>query len=223
MRRVYHPPPFGQRRVLPLLIGAALAGCLFLLLPLTQFLARPSEEPVALREVDTAQPIPPPPPPPPPGPPEPATEAPPRPMAAPEMERSTPPLSLPQLQLALEPGLGELEGDFTFNFNLAPGEVAEVDAYRVEEVDEQPQPIRQAEPHYPRELQRAGISGHVTLEFIIEADGTVSEITVTDSTHHRFERSAVEAARRWHFTPATRDGQPVRMIARQTIPFNASL
>jgi periplasmic protein TonB len=219
MRRVYHPPPFGQRPIIPLLTGLALATWLFLLLPLTQFLARPVEEPERTLRVDTPSPPPPPPPPPPPAPAEPAAARLDRPMPAPEMREPPPPLALQPLQLHLQPTLGELRGDFALDFSLAPGAIAEVEAYRLDEVDQLPRPINRIPPSYPHEMRRAGISGSVTLEFIIERDGSVSGIEIAESTHRAFEAPAIEALRRWRFTPATRNGEPVRVIARQPIPF----
>jgi len=219
-RRTYHPPAFGQQRLLPLVSGLALAALLFLLLPLTQFLARPAEEPPRAHQVDAVLPPPPPPPPPPPEPPPPPDAvARPRAVAAPEMSRPQPQLSLQELRLALDVPLGQIQGDFGLNFDLAPGAVAEVEAYQVEDLDEAPVFTRQTPPRYPHEMRRAGISGEVVLEFIIEPDGSISNIQVVESTHRAFEVAAIEAARTWRSSPPLVRGEPVRAFRRLRIPF----
>lgn len=44
-------------------------------------------------------------------------------------------------------------------------------------------PENNPQPIYPLELQRAGITGEVKVSFIASADGSVSEISIRESTH----------------------------------------
>lgn len=65
-------------------------------------------------------------------------------------------------------------------------------------------------PSYPVEAARQGVSGGVVLVVTVGADGSVRDVQVEKSTPEGvFEAAAVEAARKWKFTPETRDGQPV--------------
>lgn len=65
-------------------------------------------------------------------------------------------------------------------------------------------------PRYPVEAARQGIDGSVVLLVTIGADGGVREVEVEKSTPTGvFDAAAVEAARKWKFTPEMRDGQPV--------------
>lgn len=61
--------------------------------------------------------------------------------------------------------------------------------------------LRRVQPVYPPMLQRARVTGQVVLDAIIHADGTIGEVTVLHSTNAAFAQSAVDAVRRWAYTP----------------------
>jgi TonB family protein len=75
-------------------------------------------------------------------------------------------------------------------------------------------------PRYPEELYREKIGGQVLVEFIVGADGKVHDAHVIQSTHPKFNASAVAAIRRWTFEPGVKDGKKIDIRARQTIDFN---
>ncbi|MNF72158.1 Gram-negative bacterial tonB protein [compost metagenome] len=54
-------------------------------------------------------------------------------------------------------------------------------------------------PKYPRELQRAGISGEVQIGLTILADGSVSQVRVLESTHPGFAEAAKAVISQWRF------------------------
>jgi len=65
-------------------------------------------------------------------------------------------------------------------------------------------------PSYPVDAARQGISGSVLLLVTVGADGSARDVRVEKSTPEGvFEAVAIEAARKWKFTPEIRDGQPV--------------
>ncbi len=219
MRPVYHPPPWGRKSWPGFLGGVVLTAALFLLLPLTQYFASTEIDPPEIRRVDT---VPPPFPPPPPDesePPAPAVSsvAPP----APEPARAEPPpLTLRELQLALDPQMGTAtQGDFAFSFDLAPGGIGDIDVFDISDVDQPPRPVSARPPRYPLDLQRAGISGSVDLVFVVNQDGSVSDIKVERADHRALEQPALEAVRTWRFVPGEHDGQPARVMVRQTLQF----
>ena len=106
------PKPFKKPKELKnsssgLMIGLAFSFLLFLAIPLTQLFTTYEKAPESIDSLDIAPPPPPPPPEDPP-PPEPEEEEPP-----PELDTPPPPISLEQLDMALEPGTGDsLSGDF---------------------------------------------------------------------------------------------------------------
>lgn len=61
---------------------------------------------------------------------------------------------------------------------------------------------------YPPEAARAGLTAVVKLLVTLSADGSVAEVAVAESQGHGFDEAAVEAVRRFRFTPAEVDGAP---------------
>lgn len=73
---------------------------------------------------------------------------------------------------------------------------------------------REVSPEYPYEAQIRGVEGWVDVEFTIAPDGTTRDFIVRASEPESvFDRSAVEALRRWRFEPVVRDGRAVEQRA----------
>lgn len=78
-----------------------------------------------------------------------------------------------------------------------------------------PKVLRQPPLRYPDQAMRQGIEGQVTVDFQIDADGSVSDVRVLQATPQGvFEREAMSVVRRTRFEPP---GEPTR--ARRTIEF----
>ena len=78
--------------------------------------------------------------------------------------------------------------------------------------DALPEAVKTTTPVYPATAKWLGLKGHVKLEIVVRADGTVgSRPRVLSATPagRGFEESAVAAVREWRFSPATRGGVPV--------------
>lgn len=56
-------------------------------------------------------------------------------------------------------------------------------------------------PFYPPYLRDKGISGCVKLSYIVQWEGSVSDIHVLKATHPRFANAATFAVARWRFKP----------------------
>jgi len=83
--------------------------------------------------------------------------------------------------------------------------------YSAREVDVLPRALRDIRPDYPTEADRRRLSGSVKLQIKLEADGRVSDIEVVESTPEgMFDESALAAFRQARFSPAQRNGRPVR-------------
>ena len=70
---------------------------------------------------------------------------------------------------------------------------------------------------YPREAQEDGIRGTVMVSFVIEKDGSVSNVKVTRSVHELLDKEAVRMVKgmpKWK--PGMKEGKPVR--TRYTVP-----
>ena len=82
-----------------------------------------------------------------------------------------------------------------------------------------PVPLSRPPPVYPREALRRGVGGTVRVKATVAPDGSVERMEVAETSGNRFlDRAAMEAVRRWRFTPAMRNGQP--MSAAVVIPID---
>ena len=79
----------------------------------------------------------------------------------------------------------------------------------------------QVPPVYPPQALKDGIVGTVYLETKIDALGTVSAVKVTKSDADVLNDAAMEAVRKWRFTPAKKDGKDIACTV--TIPFKFQL
>jgi TonB family protein len=83
-----------------------------------------------------------------------------------------------------------------------------------------PTPISQALPLYPFELRQRNLEGTVTVEFIVDENGHVTEAVPIAATNPGFNDQAVLCVRKWTFRSATRDGINVCSLMRVEIQFS---
>jgi TonB family protein len=76
------------------------------------------------------------------------------------------------------------------------------------------------EAAYPAEALKERVEGNVGLELDLDAAGVVVGVRVIAPAGHGFDESAVEAARRFTFQPATRRGVPVPSTVQFTYEFH---
>jgi len=75
-------------------------------------------------------------------------------------------------------------------------------------------------PAYPPEAVQQRLEGRVILSVTIAASGAVTKVKVAESCRHKvLDQAALDAVRRWRFSPATRNGKPVVWTARLPIRF----
>ncbi|TMD63193.1 MAG: energy transducer TonB, partial [Chloroflexi bacterium] len=72
-----------------------------------------------------------------------------------------------------------------------------------------PRVIERVEAAYPDEARNQGLTATVVIRLVIGADGLVSSASLVKGAGHGFDESALEAARKLRFAPATRDGTAV--------------
>ncbi|HVW22399.1 MAG TPA: energy transducer TonB [Opitutaceae bacterium] len=81
--------------------------------------------------------------------------------------------------------------------------------FNPDSLDQVPVATFQPAPNYPYALKREGISGTATVDFIVEADGTTSHVSVAGA-RSEFGDSAAQALARWRFRPGRKLGRAVR-------------
>jgi TonB family protein len=78
-------------------------------------------------------------------------------------------------------------------------------------------PIERSAPRYPAAALNSGKEGWVMLSYVISPDGVVTEPMIEDSSGvESLERAALDAVRKWRFTPAMRNGVPVEQSMTKT-------
>ena len=81
-----------------------------------------------------------------------------------------------------------------------------------------PKVIRQTKPEYPSAMR--GISGSVTLQFIVDPNGNVKDLTLISSSNRGFEQASINAVLKWKFKPALdKNGKPMKALMRITLEF----
>jgi protein TonB len=76
-------------------------------------------------------------------------------------------------------------------------------------LDQTPVAKFQARPQYPFEMRRAGISGEVVVDFIVDTNGDVQNAYALRSSQREFEAAAVQAVSKWKFKPGRKGGRDV--------------
>jgi protein TonB len=216
--RVAPPAPRWTWRVVFASLACTLA--LFMAVPLLETLRNlniaPQLQPRELPIVTE----PPPPPPPPALPESPAPQAPAEPVPAPELQLPAPP---PMLPVTTSLNMPALATPATWTTDpLAVQSLAPVapTLFDIGQVDSPPVPRSQLRPLYPPRARLHRIEGWVDLEFTVTPDGQVENIRVLGSSpDDTFDRSAVQAAGRWSFTPGRHQNRPVAVRVRQRITF----
>ncbi|WP_169804495.1 energy transducer TonB [Sphingomonas pituitosa] len=75
-------------------------------------------------------------------------------------------------------------------------------------------------PRYPAESRRRREVGTVVLMVVVDEDGRVGTISISDSSgFERLDKAALSAVRRWRWTPTVIDGRPSQVRGLVRIPF----
>ena len=144
------------------------------------------------------------------------------------------PLSLSDIEGALEPGAAGYDGGFGGGGGLTsggrigasgvgggPGRDFEA-ILSVGDLDQRPRALFQSPPSYPAELRRRRVQGTVQIVFLVDTAGKVLDPKVERSSDPAFEKPALDAVRQWRFEAGTRNGHPVTFKLRIPITFSAS-
>jgi TonB family protein len=76
-------------------------------------------------------------------------------------------------------------------------------------------------PKFPGYDAIYSLGGRVVLDVAIASDGSIVDVRIEKSSGHReLDESALDAVRRWQFTPGSRHGTPVGSVVRIPVNFN---
>jgi protein TonB len=95
-----------------------------------------------------------------------------------------------------------------------------VEIFDIKNLDQQPVVRARVPPQYPFEMRRAGITGEVLVEFIVDSNGDVRNAFAVRSTQREFETAAVQAVSKWKFRPGKKGGRSVNTRMQQPISFS---
>jgi protein TonB len=92
-------------------------------------------------------------------------------------------------------------------------------AFGLSEIDQKPRAVFQAAPVYPAEMRSKKLEGAVSVMFVVDASGKVTQQRVEKSVHPAFEKPAMDAVKQWKFEPAIKGGQRVACKMRVSVRF----
>ncbi len=81
-----------------------------------------------------------------------------------------------------------------------------------------PERILHVDPEYPEMARLSRTEGRVILEIVVNRDGGVEEVSVRHG-HPLFDRSAIEAVKKWRYNPALQSGRAVKVYMIVVIDF----
>ena len=218
MRKVYQNESQFARLPVAVIFGVGFTAVLFGFIPFAHRIAKP-ERSLELRTTSAVEA-------PPPvdeeiAPPPPEAEKPPE--VAPEPQLAETQQQIPlsaDLEVALGSG-GALAG-FGEIRSLTAAEAVQEDTFDVAELEKRPEAVSQVAPTYPEALRKAKVEGVVTLIFVLDETGKVEDPRVENSTRPEFEKPALDAIRKWRFSPGQKDGQAVRTYIRVPLRFRVT-
>lgn len=82
-----------------------------------------------------------------------------------------------------------------------------------------PRKIRHVDPEYPEDVRRAKLEGTVEVRGIVDWRGEVTDLTVHSSPSERLSQLALEAVKRWRYSPALCYGKPIRVYLKSVLRF----
>ena len=87
---------------------------------------------------------------------------------------------------------------------------------------ELPSLVEEVHPEYTAEAKEARITGSVMLNAVVDREGRVASVEVTQSLDEEFglDDEAITALRQWRFSPGKRFGEPVPVLVEIEMTYN---
>ena len=83
-----------------------------------------------------------------------------------------------------------------------------------------PRVVVQVDPEFSEEARKAKYQGTCTLMLVVDANGMPTNIRVANSLGMGLDEKAIEAAKKWRFDPAKKDGHPVAVEIALEVDFH---
>ena len=218
MRKVYQNEKNSLGLPVAIFFSVGFTALLFGFLPFAHRINKP-ERTLELRKASTAD-LPPP-----------VADTPP----PPQIEEQKAPEAAPEPQLAesqqqipisadLDVALGSGGGLAGFGevHSLTAVEAVKDEAFDVSDLEKRPEAVSQVAPAYPAELRKAKVEGSVKLVFVLTEEGRVEDPRVENSSRPEFEKPALDAIRKWRFSPGMKGGKAVRTYIRVPMRFRVA-
>lgn len=103
--------------------------------------------------------------------------------------------------------------------NPPPAPAMGVNVYEPGALDRKPVARVQKRPDFPFEMRRAGVSGEVVVEFVVDPNGNVQQARAVSATTPEFADAGVQCIIAWKFSPGMKNGQPVATIMQMPFSF----
>ncbi len=75
------------------------------------------------------------------------------------------------------------------------------------------------DPKYPKKESKAHRRGTVVLDLVVDTDGLPHGIKVDLPLSPEFDEAALDAVKKWKFSPATKDGKPIATEIKVEVDF----
>jgi TonB family protein len=79
--------------------------------------------------------------------------------------------------------------------------------------------IKKQQPEYPHDAISARQQGTVRMYGVIDIDGTVKNLALTESVSKQLDKAALSAVRNWRYQPYSCDGVPIRVETHISVNF----
>jgi TonB family protein len=80
-------------------------------------------------------------------------------------------------------------------------------------------PIMMPRPQIPLSVRQAGGGASAVVAFMVETDGSTSQVQLVSASNEKFGQAACQAVALWRFAPPTKGGKPVRAAKQVPIDF----
>lgn len=124
-----------------------------------------------------------------------------------------------QMQPPPPEGLRPNSAVFTIPENRSGGLGKGIEVFDISKLDQIPEVKYRVDVQYPFEMRRAGVTGEVTVDFIVDSNGNVMNAYAAKSSQREFEANAVTAVSKWKFKPGRKNGRNVNTHMQVPIVF----
>lgn len=142
----------------------------------------------------------------------------------PKRAKAPPPAPIHGANLSgLSFGLASLEaGDLSAAADRLLGNT-ENQVMTADAVDAPPTALSRPAAPYPAKARARGITGFVTLSFLVDQGGAVQDVKIVEAEPMGvFDHTAMQTIRGWQFKPGFYQGEPVSVRVKQTVRFDLS-